>query len=96
MNVEETIALIECLKSQGATHFKSRDFEVCLRRGKLVRQVPKTQMPKQRVSPPPQQAELPSVANAEDTEKAEELIRTLRNPEKLMDAIFPDGAEGGF
>lgn len=91
MNVEETIAIIEALKLAGAVSFKSRDFEVQLRRGKLVKLAkPRSQGIAQDVP------YRPDVANPEDTAKAEELIRTLRNPEKLMDAIFPDGAEGGF
>lgn len=95
MNLEETIALIECLKASGATHFKSRDFEVCLRRRKGV--ISAAVKPHKRIAPPPtiqEQAELPGVGNPVDTQKAKDLISALRDPEKLINTIFPDGAGG--
>lgn len=97
MNLDETITLIECLKESGATHFKSRDLEVSFvqsirpdvkRQGPRAPQVPRETAPKEE-----EQAPL-FKENPEDTEKAKELISTFRNPEKLMDVIFPDGAGG--
>ena len=97
MNVEETIALLEALKDAGAVHFKSHDFEVHMRRGKaVIRKAPAPQKERAdyaqgmlRPDPAPV-----SGGNAEDTARAEEMIRTLKNPERLLDAIFPDGAGG--
>ena len=98
MNVEETIELLAALKDAGAVHFKSHDFEVHMRRGELVpaRKSATPPAPKERASyeqgmlrPDPA-----PVANAADTERAEQLLKTLKNPERLLDAIFPDVAGG--
>jgi hypothetical protein len=90
VNVEETIAVIEALRLAGVRRFKSRDIEVHFGAAG-VRVAKRTPQAAQRVAGDVQ-TELP--LNAENTKRAEDLIRTLRNPEKLMDAIFPDGAEG--
>lgn len=110
MNLEETITLIECLKESGAVHFKSRDLEVSFVqsiRPDVKRQSPRAPQIQREAAPKEEAQETlfqnnrhhlqpgPAIgANAEDTEKAKELIATLRNPEKLMDVIFPEGAGG--
>lgn len=95
MNLDETITLIECLRESGATHFKSRDLEVSFVqtvRPDVKRKNPGV-APLQREASPKEESQAPLFKeNSEDTEKAKELIATLRNPEKLMDVIFPEGA----
>lgn len=95
MNVEETIAIIEALKLAGAVSFKSRDFEVSLRRGKLVKREPnapaRKYTPVARDTTPPIEADVPF--NPVDTKKAEDLIDILkRRDEQIMDLVFPEGA----
>jgi hypothetical protein len=88
MNLEETLKLLQALKANGATHFKSSDFEVTLIGGLPVLEVPAAQSlspAEAPVAPPPY--------DQEATEKVQELIDTLKlNDEALVNKIFPDGA----
>jgi catalase (peroxidase I) len=88
MNVQETIALIDALKSAGTTHFKSNDFEISMD----GRGAPVGEKPVQDV-PVPQAAHVQE--NAEATQKLKDLIGTLNlSNEELIDKIFPAGAGG--
>ncbi len=84
MNIQETLALIEALKSAGATHFKSSGCELTLSAGSVSLPVEKMPQP----SAPVQQ-------NGDATEKLKGLIDTLKMDDgQLLDKIFPAGAGG--
>lgn len=92
MNVQETLAIIEALRSSGATHFKSNDFEITLRGGAQPSlahtQVPEGSTPSPATTDKPTD---PAVAAA--NEKLKELLETVQmTPEQLADKMFPDGA----
>jgi hypothetical protein len=101
VNAEDTLSIISALKASGATHFKSRDFEITFGTpqvsvDKLVTQAglgawvptPKTSSATTHVSDDP-------VANEEATKKLKEMIETLKlSDEQLMDKVFPAGAGG--
>lgn len=88
MNVEETIKLLQVLKSNGATYFKSSDFEVTLIGGQPVLEAP--------VGPSSSPAEAPVEPSPIDqaaTDKVVETIELLKmKDEDLANKIFPDGA----
>lgn len=80
MNVQETIALIEALKSAGVTHFKSSDCELTLIPGSVSLPIMK--------APAPAATEDPQA-----TAKLKELIETMKMDDaSLLNKIFPAGA----
>ena len=84
MNVQETIAIIEALKSVGASHFKSQDFEITM--------IPSDSQPS-RIMPSPIEPSKEQVKEA--SAKIADLINTIKmTPEQLADQIFPAGAGG--
>jgi hypothetical protein len=91
MNVNETLQILQALQACGASHFKSQDFEVS---------IPKSGAKLEQIIPPIVQAQAqqpaqPIQENKEATAKLQELIKTMSlPPEKLVDVIFPNGAEG--
>ncbi len=81
MNLQETLALIEMLKSSGVTKFKSSEHEIELS------PVPRGTQPKVNIPETPVTKE----AEVEATEKLKNLINTIKmNPEELANAMFPD------
>jgi hypothetical protein len=88
MNLQETIALIEALKANGATHFKSNDFEVTLLGGRPV--LAHSAIPEAPVVPPPH---IHEPIDPVQTQKAQDLIDLLKlKDDELVNKIFPDGA----
>jgi len=95
MNLSDTLQLIQGLRAQGASHFKSNDFEVTFSGdGRIVQSGMTEDVPAQT----PTASEDPTVhfdakAQEEATKKLKDLIGTLSlSPEALADRIFPDGA----
>ncbi len=86
MNIQETIALIEALRSSGVLKFKSAEHEI-----ELKVDVPHG-TPQKTIIPP----SLPSVDKESEvvaTEKLKNLINTINmSPEELANKMFPDGA----
>ncbi len=105
MNLQETLALIEALKSAGVTKFHSRDFDIdfgarpestsVVHTSGYIAPAPAapTQTPAP-VAAPAAEAPLP-VMNADQklaTEKLQNLIDTLKlKDHELVEKIFPDG-----
>jgi hypothetical protein len=78
LNFQETIALIDALKSSGVTKYKSSEHEIELSLG--VVSVKKTEP-------------VPDTKSVEATEKLKNLINTISmSPEELADKMFPAGA----
>ena len=105
MNVNETRELLSALKSAGATHFKSADFEVTFTStgdvnsvgSGLVKWLPETKSQDDGITPAPAATDqdVSAVHNVEATAKIQDLIKTLSLPnEQLVDRIFPNGAGG--
>lgn len=89
MNFSETSELIKILRSAGATHFKSQDFEVYMGIN------PPTPYVKPTEPSPPVDMSQDTVANKEATEKLKGLIDSLKMDDaQLLDKIFPAGAGG--
>lgn len=85
MNLTETLALIEALKANGVTKFKSRDLKIYFDGSSLI--------PSKSADVPRGTISEPVTENKEATEKLKDLISTLRmSPEELANQIFPDGA----
>lgn len=88
MNLDETIKLLQALKANGATYFKSNDFEVNLIGGQPVVEAPSV-----RSLPPAEVPVAPPPFDPIATEQAQELIDTLSmKDEDLVNKLFPDGA----
>lgn len=83
MNLQETIALIDALKSAGVTKFKSLEHDISFD-GK----------PSQVIHPMHKYSHKPEEPiNHEATEKIKDLISTLKlSDEELANKMFPDGA----
>lgn len=82
MNLQETLALIETLKANGVTRFKSQEHEIDLVWGPV--QSKKVELPQT-----PEQAKVVADAN----EKLKTMINTINmSPEELANKMFPDGA----
>lgn len=99
MNLKETIELLSALKSAGATHFKSADFEVTLSAGsfQIKDELPTRQSQDDGITlaPSAMPADVSTVHNLEATAKVKDLIQTLSMPnDQLIDKIFPNGAGG--
>ena len=98
MRSEEIIELIEVLKSAGATHFKSREFEISLGfDGPTVpvRAKSKAQPQARAVFKDGMLQPDPEPLNPENTKRAEDLLDLLkRKDDQILDLMFPDGAEG--
>jgi cell division protein FtsX len=93
MNASEILQVIQMLKACGATHFKSRDFEIALGASASHEQLP---IPPSVVVPAQAQPLSPQFqGNVEATEKLKGLIDTLKmDDSQLIDKIFPAGAGG--
>ena len=90
MNVEETLRVLSALKSAGATHFKSQDFEITLHASKH----PVVPAPQEYPHFAPEPA-APPAQNEDATQKLKDLIGTLNmSNEDLVDKIFPAGSGG--
>ena len=88
MNIQETLALIEALRSAGATHFKSAEVELTLS-GSSVSLPVKTMAD---IAPPHTS---PVQENTEATAKLKELISTLSlSDEEILNRVAPAGAGG--
>jgi hypothetical protein len=98
MNAQEILQILGALKSGGASHFKSQAFEVTF-----------NGQPENASNPPPPAMDsdpvIPTHAGTihdqkpqgdlPEREQFQEIVKTLSlPPEKLMDLIFPAGAEG--
>lgn len=98
MGTEEMLSIIDALKVAGATHFKCRDFVVRFTRsGKVVKAKAQHALATNAAASNSHvnQADLHAPAyNPENTARAEELLRKIKDPESLIDSIFPDGAGG--
>jgi hypothetical protein len=82
LNLQETLALIETLKANGVTRFKSQEHEIDLVWGPA--QPKKVDIP--------QTSHDPKVV-AEANEKLKTMINTINmSPEELANKMFPDGA----
>ena len=93
MNSADTLQIIAALKSVGATHFKSQDFEISL--GPSAQIEPQA-IPSPVAGPAQPQPSPPveTVENKEATEKLRGLIDTLKlNGNDLMDKLFPAGPD---
>lgn len=83
MNIQETIALIEALRSSGVLKFKSSEHEIELG------DVPHGTNAKTIIPPSLETKDQEVVA----TEKLKNLINTINmSPEELANKMFPDGA----
>lgn len=83
MNFQETLALIEALKANGVTRFKSHNLEIDINPNFTVN----LKKPDNKDSAPHSQTEVQA------TEKLKNLINTIHmSPEELANKIFPDGA----
>ncbi len=99
MNAKDTLDIISGLKSAGATHFKSADFEVTFSPGSIqvIDTFPSERSGDDGITPAPQgqTQDMSAVHNVEATAKIQDLIKTLSMPnEHLVDKIFPNGAGG--
>lgn len=96
MNIQETLALLDALKSGGATHFKSQDFEVTFGKNSSDPGAARSPSPQASGAGPssnPGPADSPE--NKEATEKIKGLIATMKlDDDSLLDKIFPAGAGG--
>ena len=82
MNLQETLALIETLKANGVTRFKSHEHEIDLVWGPA--QAKKVELPQT-----PEQEKAIVQAN----EKLKTMMNTINmSPEELANKMFPDGA----
>lgn len=90
MNLEETLKLLDKLKSVGATQFRDGTFEVTL----SDRTIPMvTRSPEPQQAPVPVPKPQPQSYNEENTKKMQALIDLLKmKDEELANTIFPDGA----
>ncbi len=89
MNLQETLALLEALKSSGVTKFKSLEHDISFGGdiGEKIGILPTASSDK------PVDIPVESVENKEATEKLKSLINTLKmSDEELANQIFPDGA----
>jgi hypothetical protein len=91
MNLQETISLIQALKSAGVTKFKSLEHDIIL---DAIPIGPKQDAPKNQPVPAGNQPIVDNpVENKEATEKLKDLIGTLKlSDEELANHMFPDGA----
>lgn len=88
MNLEEMTKLIGLLRINGATHFKSNDFEISFNPSAGVTEAPILQTAAE-VSSSQVQGPIDPVA----TKQAEDLIGLLKlKDNELVDVIFPDGS----
>ncbi len=88
MNLQETLALIEALKSAGVTKFKSLEHDISLDARAIAHNEFAVKNPVQ-----PADIKPPIVENKEATEKLKELISDLKlSDEDLVNKLFPDGA----
>lgn len=82
MNLAETLALIESLRANGVTRFKSHEHDIDLT-GQSQSEKPKS----------PQPPSLDPKVEAEVNDKLKSLINTINmSPEELANKMFPDGA----
>lgn len=81
MNIQETLALIEALRANGVTRFKSQEHEIDLSVNSTVN-ITNPVIP-----------EVPPAIVKDANDKIQSLINTIKmTPEQLADQIFPDGA----
>lgn len=93
MNAQETLILLEALRSGGVTHFKSQDFEVSFGKANDRTAIRGTSAPLVREGKDPGHQDSPE--NKEATEKIKALIETMKlDDASLIDKIFPAGAGG--
>lgn len=97
MNLQETVELLNTLKSTGAKYFKSNDLEVSFTHFVIDEQStrPPKHNPVGELIPDitMKEPDLPRGFNPVDTKKAEDLIDILKmKDEDLVNKIFPAGA----
>jgi len=84
MNLQETLSLIEALKSAGVTKFKSLEHDISFG-GEVV--------PHRTIEKPNVDKPVEVVENKEATEQLKGLINSLKmSDEDLLNKIMPDGA----
>lgn len=85
MNLQETVALIEALRANGITRFKSHEHEIDLMgvEVSIKKKEPITE----------EQAKASAEVTAKATEQLKNLIDTINmSPEDLANKMFPNGA----